>query len=237
MNKRIVFFGLVGVAILTLTGFARPTQAAEGQMDVPSYALGITEETFAALSAINGKSCDPQTTGQSDSCPQLALDLNGRIVCRVEHFGELYRFQFVGDIGAWDGLLERYLPDNFYASGGKYYWVANGYKMQLTKGKAWKQFLRRVRHDFPARTAISEKDYLALNNGGAHDTALTQRLAGHVIMRVESHGELEYVRAGVDEPTLPLLKRAKGHSFFEQVQNLAAGVSIGTMNEMVEAAF
>lgn len=242
MTIRTLSFSLMSFFVFAfLFGGARQTFAAT-PVSFPPEAVGIDEETFQVLEDINGKGCNPDTSGQTNSCPAIAKELNGDIVFRAEAQGEMYRFQFVGAPGAWDGLLERYLPDNFYKADGKYYWVANGYALEMKKGKAFKKFMRRIGQYEPSYTGVSEEDFSSMlttceyygGDRAPYDACVAkyergqkigERLQGKIVMRTQLDGSLYYVQPGGYQLFPIGTKKQIGQSLFSVIKQVAAEVS------------
>jgi len=153
-----MILGVLAIASAML--FAVPQKSEAYALNPPQGAVEINDADLQVLLSASQTPCDPTTTGFEGSCSETAKKLNGKILL-LNTSGAMYRFYFIGDIGAWEGRLENYLPDGFYKVENKYYWVANNQKINLNKGKktAYKNFMERIREDIPSRTAISGEMY------------------------------------------------------------------------------
>lgn len=197
------------VALVTFFATAGTTHAA---VQLPQDAIGVSEETFQLLKSTQSVSCTPETVGKSDSCPEIAKKLNGKIIFRAETTGAMYRFEYVGGIGVWSGLLERYIPDGFYSVGHKHYWVANGYRMRIRKNGGFARFLERMQTYQPSHVGLSQSDFQSLFTtceyyGGdktqfdsclkvvEHAHKLTTSLQGKVVIAAEGDGDAIYIQS------------------------------------------
>lgn len=209
MMKRTILLG--GLLLVTLAIVTPAPSRAAGLTYSPDYvkighsgryfafpvdAIGLTEKDF---NTFQYPACE--ATG----CFTLKEQLAGKVIFRAETNGAMYRVN-QGDVSP---VITRYLPDGFYVAGKKYYWMTNGSKVEIKKGKAFQTILNAVRHNPEERfvTPVSEKDFELLKlaeegHGFAEEdrarveegSRLFRRLAGSIVMRVEDKGQLVYVR-------------------------------------------
>lgn len=212
MYKKVLWAVLPVFAFIVL--LPQSSEAAQFKLQIPHGAIGVTEESYNAF--VQKQRCDmrlPATDIAGGACSETIRTLNGKVIVRVQGKGEMYRFELVkgsGEPGVLDIQMLPYLPDGFYWSDKKLYWVAYGSKTRLKKGTAYHTFHKRITRDWMSRLPISEQMYSAINtkcesNGGdtipsaecvkkeQYGKDLIHKFAGKILMRVEANGSLYHV--------------------------------------------
>lgn len=214
-----------------------PTLTKAADITIPDGVIGITEETYHEL---KNAQCN------ADVCDAIIQEFAGKIVMRVEQNGELYR------VNEGDGLpvLTRYLPDGFYQAGQKYYWLNNGTKVELKKGKAFKKILTRIQNGDSEITAISNDNFskmlISCENYSGNPTdsnymtcleeynigkALKEKLTRKIIILPETNGVLYYVYPN-NNGVVNLTKRINGVSFYKFIKNNSIAVNKQLMHQI-----
>lgn len=220
--------------------------------------VGVTEATFQQLkdSGCSYESQPGYVKTDYGFCAPLIAQLKDSIVMRVEAHGEQYW------INTSDGfpLVNRYLPNGFYRSGKKLFWVQEGFKTQIRKKQAFSTILHKAQQMDGNVTAISNADFdRMLQSCEYHGTgnpatdpqytacvaevekgrATHTKLAGSIVMKVQDGGQLFYVPAGDDTNPVNIAPRVQHDSstisLYKYLWAISALAQKEAIDEMVDA--
>lgn len=210
--------------------------------------IGISESSYKELldsrcyNVADSASSDAITTALGRLCDPIWEDLEGRVILRAQHAGEMY----LVDTSDILPIRYRYLPDGFYqVKKNRYYWVADGYKHKLKLKNIYSAFLETAIKGDSRVTPASDLDIQALacldyGEGAACSDVLMgreelydnlqQRLVGRVIMAAESDGKLYFI-PDIDE--IDDLTVMSNSQLLTYIQNHVVKVPEKTIGEMV----
>lgn len=189
--------------------------------------VGITEATFNQLNQSHCAYSDQEGMIEASSggyCDPLVVQLQDAIVMRVEAHGEQYW------INTADGLpiVNRYLPNGFYRSDKKLFWVQDGFRVHIPKKKAFATIMQSAQQQDTRVTPISNADFDRMlqsceyyGSGNADTDATYQacvaqvalgrathaKLAHSIVLKVEDAGKLFYIPEGNETNPLGIEKR------------------------------
>jgi hypothetical protein len=175
---------------------------------------------------------------------------------RVEAHGEQYW------INTSDGLplVNRYLPNGFYRSGKKLFWVQEGFRTQIRKREAFATILHKAQQMDGNVTPISNADfdrmlqsceyygtgspatdavYQACLDDVAQGRTIHTELAGSIVMKVQDAGQLFYVPAGDDTNPMNIAPRVQHDSntisLYKYLWTISALAQKEAIDAMVDA--
>ncbi len=182
---------------LVVFGAPATSQAGGFRLEPPVGTIGVTEASFLQIK---------QAHCSYDYCDSFLMALSEQVIMRVEHGGALYK------VHSGDGLprVTRYLPDGFYKTKHKYYWLNNGYRQEITEQSFWSTLMNVAQHPDGVRvTPVSYNDISILfqtcdgndelqfllceQNLQQLRAGLVSKLRGKVLQNVEGDGELYYL--------------------------------------------
>ncbi len=212
-------------------------------VDFPPDAIGVSEEQFQAIK---------DATCSYDYCDPLIEQLQGKVIFRAERHGQMYK------VAEGDGVqkLRPFLPNGFYKAGKKYYYVANGFKIRLKKGSAYRTILQRAQDGSTMITPLSDYDFQGMVNtcedyselyGGTSDQyyecveqnevgqRVRERLQGTIVFGAQGTGQLYYLPyIGTSTPYPVVLdKKVDQKSFFAFVKDNALKVKKKQMRRVL----
>lgn len=174
---------LGAVSLLTVAPFVSSARV----VDLDPEAIGLTEADYYTLkdshcyfSEADAPSDAVKSYHSGMFCDPLLAQLAGQIIFRAQHGGEMYR---VNDADGDDSLI-RYLPDGFYKAKNTLYWVANGERVRLPKGDAYRRVMLVAQR---SRGMITYIKTTSMN------TERQAALRGRIVLIVDDNGRLAYV--------------------------------------------
>lgn len=208
--------------------------------------IGVSESVYQELlgsrcyNTVESAPGDAIATALGRLCDPIFQDLEGSVVLRAQHVGEMYLINTADVLP----IRNRYLPDGFYRVKNRYYWLADGYKHKLKLKNIYSAFLETAAAGDSRVTPASDLDIQALAcldyGEGSTCTSiisgheelydnLQQRLIGRVIMAAESDGQLYFIPY-INE--IDGLTNMSNDQLFTYIQNNAVKTAEKTMVEI-----